>query len=104
MTHSSIRTKMYQVSRPCWYGDGCPHDREIETCEATEVGKRSRCPSARSPHDFRSGRLTYYRIKEVDKTVVSDRMDASEKVLDKHYDRRSERQKAEQRRSHLPDL
>jgi hypothetical protein len=63
----------------------------------------SSCPSSRSPHDLRSGRLTYYRLHETDRKVVSDRMDASEDVLDKHYDRRSERRKAEQRRSHLPE-
>jgi len=63
----------------------------------------SRCPSSRSPHDLRSGRLTYYQLKETGREVVSDRMDASDEVLEKHYDRRSERQKAEQRRDHLPD-
>jgi len=63
----------------------------------------SSCLSARSPHDLRSGRLTFYRLHETDRTVVSDRMDASDDTLDKHYDRRSERRKAEQRRSHLPD-
>lgn len=104
MSRGAIRAVLYQVTRPCWYGEGCPHDREIETCEATNRSSMSRCPSARSPHDVRSGRLTYYKIEEIDETVVSDRMDASQEVLDKHYDRRSERQKAEQRRSHLPDL
>jgi integrase len=104
MSRGAIRATLYRVTRPCWYGEECPHDRDVETCEATNAPSMSTCPSSRSPHDLRSGRLTYYRIKEVDESVVSDRMDASEEVLDKHYDRRSERQKAEQRRSHLPDL
>ena len=63
----------------------------------------SRCPSSRSPHYVRSGRVTRYRLDDVPKQVVSDRMDASSDILDKHYDRRSARQQAEQRRQYLPD-
>jgi hypothetical protein len=37
-------------------------------------------------------------MQDVDRGLVSDRMNASEEILDKHYDRRSERHKAEQRR------
>ena len=104
MARTTIRTTLYRVTRPCWRGEGCPHDEDIETCEFQRQARMSKCPSSRSPHDLRSARLTYYRINETDRTVVSDRMDASEDILDKHYDRRSERQKAEQRRSHLPDI
>lgn len=103
MTRGSIRTTLYRVTRPCWRGEECPHDEDPETCDWRETGSMSKCPSSRSPHDLRSGRLTYYRLEETDREVVSDRMDASDDVLEKHYDRRSERQKAEQRRQHLPD-
>lgn len=95
---STCRTMLYKVTRPCWLGKTCPHDEDPDTCEATEHGLRSRCPSARSPHDVRSGRVTAHRLADKDRTLVSERMDASEDVLDKHYDRRSKRQKAEQRR------
>jgi integrase len=103
MSDSAIRNRVYMVTRPCWYGKRCPHDEDPQTCEYQQQERMSKCPSARSPHDLRSGRLTYYRLHETDRTVISERMDASEEILDKHYDRRSERQKAEQRRSHLPD-
>jgi len=103
IAESTIRGTMYRVTRPCWRGEKCPHDEDPDTCEFRRQARMSSCPSSRSPHDLRSGRLTYYRLHETDRTVVSDRMDASEDVLDKHYDRRSERQKAEQRRNHLPD-
>lgn len=104
IARSTVRDALYRVTRPCWRGEECPHDRDPDDCEATAHGKMSTCPSSRSPHDVRSGRVTAYRLADVPRVVVSDRMDASERVLDKHYDRRSERQRAEQRRDHLEGL
>lgn len=101
---STVRADCYKATRPCWIGQPCPHDRDPEECDATDASKASTCPSSRSPHDIRSGRVTSYRRDDVPRRVVSDRLDASEDVLDKHYDRRSERQKAKQRRDYLPDL
>ncbi|MFP9192972.1 tyrosine-type recombinase/integrase [Natrialbaceae archaeon A-CW1-1] len=95
---SACRDTLYRVTRPCWRGVECPHEKDVDTCEYTSNGKMSRCPSARSPHDVRSGRVTAHRLADEDRTLVADRMNASEEILDKHYDRRSERQKAEQRR------
>nr|WP_244605484.1 site-specific integrase [Halorhabdus rudnickae] len=95
---SACRDTLYRVTRPCWRGEGCPHDRDPEECEAAHYSQMSTCPSARSPHDVRSGRVTAHRLADEDRSLVSDRMDASEDILDKHYDRRSKRQKAEQRR------
>ncbi|WP_135827913.1 tyrosine-type recombinase/integrase [Halorussus halobius] len=95
---STIRDNVYRVTRPCWRGEACPHDRDPEDCDATEYAHMSTCPSARSPHDVRSGRVTAFRLQDSDRSLVSDRMNASEEILDKHYDRRSERHKAEQRR------
>lgn len=100
---STIRDTLYSVTRPCWRGATCPHDRDPDECDATYYAQASTCPSSRSPHDVRSGRVTAYRREEVPRRVVSDRLNASERVLDKHYDRRSEREKAEQRRDYLPD-
>lgn len=102
-SRSTIRQALYMVTRPCWYGKECPHDRDPEECEATSRRKASTCPSARSPHDARSGRVTSYRREDVPRRVVSDRLNASDQILDKHYDRRGERERSEQRREHLPD-
>jgi integrase len=101
---TTIRGVLYRVTRPCWRGLECPHDYEPETCEFTDLDHASKCPSARSPHDARSGRVTYYRHNDTPRRIVQDRLDASEDVLDKHYDRRSARRRAEQRSQHLPDL
>jgi integrase len=101
---NTIRTTLYRVTRPCWRGEECPHDRDVDDCEATHLDRASRCPSARSPHDVRSGRVTFYRREDVPRRIVKDRLDASADILDKHYDRRSNREQAEQRSDYLPDL
>ena len=98
---STIRATLYRVTRPCWRGAACPHDRDPETCEATIMQKASTCPSARSPHDLRSGRVTDHRRNDVPRVVVSEELDVSEDVLDKHYDRRTAREQAEQRAQYL---
>ena len=101
---NTLRSALYRVTRPCWRGEGCPHDRDIESCEATHIDHASKCPSSRSPHDVRSGRVTYYRREDVPRRIVEDRLNASEDVLSRHYDRRSDREQAEQRSDFLPDL
>lgn len=99
---STLRDAIYRATRPCWVGKECPHDRDPEECEATELHKASRCPSSRSPHDLRSGAITAHLLEDVPHEIVGDRMDVSRKVLDKHYDRRTKREKMEQRREYLP--
>lgn len=100
---STIRDRIYSITRPCWMGNPCPHDRDPDECDATYYKSASTCPSSRSPHDVRSGRVTAYRRADVPRRIVSDRLDASGDILDRHYDRRSEREKSEQRRNYLPD-
>lgn len=93
----TLRDAVYRWSRPCFVGKECPHGFDPDDCEYTYFAKRTQCPSARSPHDIRKARVTAYRNENVPRGVVSDRLDASEDVLDKHYDRASKREKANRR-------
>ena len=69
-----------------------------------ERNETSKCPSSVSPHAIRRGSITQHLSKDVSEKVVSDRMNVSLDVLEEHYDRRSEREKADQRRDYLDEL
>ncbi len=100
---SALRTYVYRWSQPCRDGQECPHDRDPEDCEARARHYESTCPSAVSPHPVRRGSITHRLNHDVPDKVVSDRANASQAVIEQHYDRRSEREKMEQRREFLND-
>lgn len=97
----TLRTYVYRWSRPCVYDQECPHDRDPNACEAVDNGTPSKCPSSVSPHAIRRGSITYNLNNEMPDKVVSDRANVSPKVIEQHYDRRTEREKMEQRRDFL---
>lgn len=101
---TTIPKYVYRYSRSCVYGDGCPHSRDPESCEAMETGSASKCPSSISPHAVRRGSITRHLAEDIPETAVSERANVSQRVLDQHYDRRSQREKMEQRRQYLNQL
>jgi len=101
---STVRDAVYVMTRPCFYTGECPIGRDPDECEATDYGHYSKCPENVSPHDIRRGSITYHLSEDVPEKVVSDRMNVGMEVLDKHYDKRSEEVKVEQRRGYLDDL
>ncbi|ELY73741.1 integrase family protein [Natrinema pellirubrum DSM 15624] len=84
--------------------EDCPHDHEPMGCEATEYGHYSQCPSSLSPHTIRRGAITHQLREDIPEKIVSDRCDVSSEVLERHYDRRTDREKREQRRDFIEDL
>jgi site-specific recombinase XerD len=102
---NSIRRNIYAATRPCATGQGCPHNRDEETCEAAQrTNDACKCPSTVSGHPVRRGAITHHLRRDVPEKVVSDRMNVSQDVLDEHYDRRTESEKAEQRREFLSNI
>jgi integrase len=94
---STLRNVVYGWTRPCRIGLECPHDKDPDTCEWTTYNTACKCPSTRSPHDLRKARVTKYRNDGVPRGIVSDRLNASTDILDKHYDRASKRERADRR-------
>lgn len=101
---STLRNYVYRYTRPCMYDGECPHDRDPDDCEATEHNAASRCPSSVSPHAIRRGSITHALNEEMPEKAVGDRANVSQEILEQHYDRRSEREKMEQRRDYLDEL
>lgn len=92
---STMRRYIYDITAPCFL------DRECPGCESDTDAS---CPESVTPHAVRRGSITHFLTKDVPTEVVGDRMDVSRKILDKHYDRRSEEVKLEQRRSYLDNV
>ncbi len=104
LSRSGFRNVFYRVTCPCLVED-CPHDRDPSTCEAlVERSAWSRCPSSVSAHPVRRGSITHQLSSDIPEEIVSGRVNATRKVLEKHYDRRTEREKMEQRRGYLRRL
>lgn len=102
MTASTITNYVYGMTRPCFYSGECPHDREIEECEAaSDRNDASKCPSSVSPHSIRKGAVTQARNEDIPLSIISDRANASEKVLNRHYDLADEEEQKERRRKYF---
>lgn len=99
---SSVRREIYIVTQPCRYGE-CPHDRDPEDCEALEHGYEARCPSSRSPHPIRTGRITDLRDKGWPPEVVGERVDATPETIRLHYDLPDKIRRMQSRRKYLED-
>jgi len=98
---ATIRRDFYKMTRPCEYSGDCPHDREISDCEAAKNANAADCPSRFSTHPVRKWSIMNQLDAGVPKELLSDRVDVSVPVLDKHYDHRTEERKSRHRREAL---
>lgn len=48
---TTITRTLYKLTRPCVYSGECPHNRDIDNCEAVSHNAASKCPSSNSPHE-----------------------------------------------------
>ncbi|AQL41220.1 hypothetical protein BV210_00170 [Halorientalis sp. IM1011] len=104
MSKGHLNKQVYRYSAPCEYGADCPAGRDPQECEyAGSFEDFVACPHNVRPHDVRRGSITHYLRNDVPEKAVSDRMNVSLKTLDRHYDKRSDEEKAEQRREYFSE-
>lgn len=103
---STIRQYVYAWSRPCAIGNGCPVEKDPETCQAAQTNNDAfGCPESVSPHPIRKGYITHLRANGVPTAdVISDRCDASPATIEKWYDMCMESERREARRSYVEGL
>lgn len=95
MQTATFRRLVIKLTAPCFRGKECPD------CSAVAQEK---CGEAVTPHSIRRGSITHFLSNDVPAEVISDRMNVTKKILDLHYDKRSEEVKVEQRRDYLDSL
>lgn len=101
LAKSTIRKYVYKWTRPCAIGKPCPHDRNEESCEATQAAAASKCPSSLSPHAVRRGYITHELKSGLDRSYVADRCNVSEEIIELHYDDRDEYERLQVRQRAL---
>lgn len=100
---TTVTAIVYNWSRPCILGP-CPINRDPDDCEAASYEDASKCPESVSSHAVRRGSITHHLESDIPTEVVSARANVAPGVIEKHYDRRSEQAKMEQRRKFLRNL
>jgi integrase len=95
----SVRKWCYLATLPCRHSP-CPHGKERPTCEWPTYAKASKCPSTRSPHQVRTGSITYQLNIGFPPEVVANRVNASIQTIRDHYDKadKQERRRRQRRR------
>jgi hypothetical protein len=91
------------VTRPCVTSGKCPHNREIENCEAVKKKNAPSCPSSVANHAIRKGSITNHINEGWPKEALSERVDVGVDVLEKHYDFRTNEKQRQNRRQFLHD-
>lgn len=101
-TSTTVRSWVYQATQPCLHSP-CPHGHERPTCDYVSRDGASKCPSSRSPHQIRTGSITWQLNRGLPVDVVSERADVTPRVLREHYDKALQREEMEERRREYAD-
>ena len=96
-TENTVRSWMYLATVPCLHS-ACPHGNDPDTCDYLDFTTASQCPSSRSPHQVRTGSITWQLNRGVPVETVSDRVNTSVRVLKRHYDKPDRLEELEERR------
>jgi integrase len=101
-TTGTIRDWMYVATVPCIHSD-CPHGRERESCDWTTQVSASKCPSSRSPHQVRTGAITWMRNEGIPAEVVASRVNSGVDTIEEHYDKEDPVEEMLNRRSSITE-
>lgn len=100
-SNNTIRAWTYLATVPCLHSE-CPHGNDPESCEFLDYSKASQCPSSRSPHQVRTGSITWALNRGYPIRKLVKRANVSMSVIEKHYDKPDYVEEMEKRR--LPHL
>lgn len=101
-SRNTIRNVSYLSTFPCIHRE-CPHGRDPDTCDYIHYHRSSQCPSSRSPHQVRTGSITWQRDIGFPPEVIAERVNASLEVIDQYYDKASALDRLERRRRQFVD-
>lgn len=99
---NTVRVWTYLATLPC-RRTACPHGREREGCEMTQRAHASKCPSSRSPHQVRTGSISWQLDQGLPIEIVAERVNSSPRVIEEHYDQTGRVERMERRRRHYTD-
>lgn len=97
-----IQRDIYTATQPCLYTGECPHDRDIEQCEATSYSTASKCPSSKSPHTLRCGYIAAALNASQPVDITAERTNVSRDMFDKNHDARTDSEKRRIPEWHCP--
>lgn len=101
---NTMRAWMYAATFPCVRGP-CPHGHNPDDCDFRSHTHASKCPSSRAPHHVRTGSITWHQDRSVPREVTTERVNASQEIIDQFYDKATKRERMElRRRPHLEKL
>ena len=101
-SRAAVRGWTYLATLPCVRTE-CPHGADPETCEYTGYTHASKCPSSRSPHEVRTGSITWQLNQGIPVERVSERVNTSIRVLLRHYDKPDHLEEMRKRRQPFLD-
>ena len=99
---STVRAWSYLATQPCVHQE-CPHSRNRETCKYRRRTFASQCPSSRSPHQVRTGSITWQLNQGIPIEDVAERVNSAPETIRRHYDVATGEEKLEERRRNFID-
>lgn len=98
MSLNAMRTTSY-------YATICDRGQSRDSCEFSTQPEASQCSASRSPHQLRSGSITWQLDRGIRADVVAERVNASVEIIEQHYDQASDLDAFEKRRkNHISKL